>query len=162
MFNYDEYGNVFIDMRLHRLRVLITEQCDDFFMGRGISTSSANVSVMLFLKERGQASIAQIAESLGYSHQLINHRLRQLEKQGYLGRHTDARDSRKWLIRLTPAGLEEATLIQNVLPEMGSVFDRLFEDIDPAFCETVDKFIQALSAQTVSQRADADSLCGAA
>ena len=126
-FDYDRFGSAFVDMRLHRLRVLITEQSDELFRERGIEASSAAASVLLLLLERQHASITQIADALGYSHQLINHRLKQLESLGQITRITDTRDRRKWLVKLTAKGRTEAQKVAETLPLIASAFDALFE-----------------------------------
>jgi DNA-binding MarR family transcriptional regulator len=152
MFDYDEYGNAFVDMRLHRLRVLITEQCDDLFLERGISAPSAAVSVLLFLSQKGHANITQIANALSYSHQLINHRLGQLEKAGFIQRFADVRDKRRWLIKLTAIGRKEARKIDQALPEIAHAFDDLFEKLGVDLSRTLNEIHKSLSRETLSER----------
>jgi len=156
-FDYDRFGAAFVDMRLHRLRVLITEQSDELFRERGIEASSAAASVLLLLLERKHASITQIAEALGYSHQLINHRLKQLEALGLLARIVDARDRRKWLVKLTAKGRAEANRVAGILPLIASAFDALFAragiDLSAALEDArADLVSTSLSARVASGR----------
>ena len=157
MFDYDRYGNAFVDRRLHKLRVLITEQSDEVFVERGITAPSACVSVILFLQDKGNGSIAQIAEALGYSHQLINHRLQQLEKAGFTTRFADPRDKRKWRIKLTTRGLREAERVEEALPLIARAFDDLFSDLDVDLTLKLKDLHSALSKQPIGNRIKAET-----
>ena len=144
-FDYDQYGSAFIDMRLHRLRVLITAQLDEFFAEAGVAIPSPCVSVVLFLAQRRKASISSIAETLGYSHQLITQRLLQLEELKCIHRLEDPRDRRKRLIALTAKGRRQATLLQETLPRAAEAFDALFDDLKinlPAAVKDIEKALK--------------------
>ncbi len=123
MFNYVQYGNAFLDMRLHQLRVLLTEQTDDIFEKNGIAVASSSVSVVLFLFENSSGSAAKLASSLGYSHQLISHRITQLEAASLVERFPDDQDRRKSVIKLTPLGKKEAKKIKKILPAVAYAID---------------------------------------
>jgi len=153
-FDYDQYGSAFVDMRLHKLRSLVTAQFDMLFEEHDIEIPSACVSVILFLAQGRRVSISQIAESTGYSHQLISQRLSQLEALSLAKRVDNTRDRRKWLIALTKKGRAEAARVESFLSVARRVVDDLFleigVDLDLALIAATD----ALILESVSARAN--------
>ena len=152
MFNYDQFGSAFFDMRLHKLRVLITEQCDALFLQRGIRASSICISVMLFLREQRHASIAKIADSLAYSHQLIAYRLKQLENLGLVVKFADTEDRRKSLIKLSPEGEREADEIKALIPKISEIYDEIFAQIGFDLSQAIDEVRGELAMKSMSER----------
>jgi DNA-binding MarR family transcriptional regulator len=128
-FDFEKYGSAFLAMRLHRLRVLITDQSEELFEHFGLVAPSSCVSTILFLKERKSASIAQIAKATEYSHQLTSQRLLQLEELGLADRQAHERDGRRVLIALTPAGKKQAARIEEFLVLASKLMDGLFEEL---------------------------------
>ena len=152
MFDFDQFGSAFVDMRLHRLRVLITEQSDALFAESGLKAPSSCVSVLLFLKAHKQASIVQISDRLGYSHQLIAHRLKLLDNLGLTAKFADMKDRRRALIKLTAAGLNEASKIERLLPEIAKVFDELSAEFSVNLSEVLDSIRGELVMNSLSDR----------
>ena len=152
MFDYRNFGSAFVDMRLHRLRVLITEQSDELFAEKGLKAPSACVSVLLFLKDQKQASIVQISDSLGYSHQLIAHRLKLLDNLGLTAKFADLKDRRRALIKLTADGLNEADQIERLLPDIAHVLDELSAAFAINLSEVLDSIRGELVMTSLSDR----------
>lgn len=160
MFEYQHYGSAFFDMRLHKLRVLITEQMDRALLERDISPPSSAISVMLYLADIPHASIARIADALGYSHQLIAHRLKQLEKLGLIVRFVDASDRRKSLIELTPKGRVEAEKINALMPDIAKAFDDIFERLGTNLSNRIDDVRSELITLPLHDRLSAETSPG--
>lgn len=153
-FDYDRYGSAFVDMRLHKLRSLMTSQFDILFEEHGIQIPSACVSVILFLAHGHRASIAQIAESTGYSHQLISQRLSLLESLSLAKRVQDPRDGRKWLIALTKKGRVQAERVEDFLSIARHVVDDLFVEIDVDLDRVLIAASDAMKRKPLSVRAE--------
>jgi len=151
-FDFDAYGSAFFTMRLHRLRVLLTEQCDIAFLKQGVVSPSPCTSVVLFLAERGGASIAQISRATGYSHQLVNQRLALLEELGLSQRLADPHDKRKCTMELTRRGKADAKKLIAALESLARAFDELFDDLGVDVGAVLDKAHAQLSADPLQDR----------
>ena len=129
-FEYERYGSAFLDMRLHRLRSTITEQLDVLFLQNDIGIPSTCISTILFLDQVKCANISQIAKATGYSHQLINQRLAQLESLSLVNRLEDVLDRRKLSLALTNKGKKEAKKVDVLLEQAGRLINDLYEEIE--------------------------------
>jgi DNA-binding MarR family transcriptional regulator len=152
-FDYDKYGDAFLAMHLHRLRVLITAQCDKLNEGRGIVTPSACTSTLMFLGEHESASLSELAEELGYSHQLTNQRVVLLTRLKLVRRVTDARDRRKVRVTLTALGAEEVEKIHGVVRDSAVVFSKLFDEIGFNVRDALIRAEQLLGERSIAARA---------
>ena len=151
-FDFTAWGSAFVDARLHKLRETITRQSDLLFQEQGVEIPSSCTSVVLFLAPERRASIAQIADALGYSHQLINQRLAQLEAQAFVERRSDQRDRRRRLIALTAAGRRQAQLLEALLPRVAMAFQRLFDEIGVDLEQGLSSCMDALHARPLTRR----------
>lgn len=129
-FDFDKYGSAFLAVKLHKLRTLISAQCEDIFAEHDIAVPSSCVSIVLVLKQKKTASISQIAASTTYSHQLVSQHLAKLEALNLVKRTTDKRDNRRLMISLTDAGIPEAEKLDAVLHKLSQIFDALFTELD--------------------------------
>ena len=66
------------------------------------------LSVLLFLKEAGPATVGQVQEYLYQSPSTASNVVAQLEKAGYVTRTRSEADNRVVIVELTPAGREQA------------------------------------------------------
>lgn len=153
-FDFDQYGNAFVAMRLHRVRTIMSEQFDKLFEQHGINIPTACISVLLFLAQEGRASIAGIARSTGYSHQLINQRLLQLERLSLVVRSDDKRDGRKRIVHLTREGKREAVKVETFLDTANLALDDLFAELDINLYELLAKTENALESHPLTSRVD--------
>jgi DNA-binding MarR family transcriptional regulator len=151
-FNFDSYGSAFLAMRLHRLRVLITAQSDELFLEQGVVVPSHCVSVVLLVARKNRVSIAQIADMLGYSHQLINQRLSQLEAMSLTKRRDHVRDKRKCMIELTAKGRREAAALEATLPLASRAFEEMFLEIGIDLERALRAATEALAARSLGAR----------
>lgn len=151
-FDFQRYGSAFLDKYLHGLRVLITDQSDRLFEFHDIRAPSPCISVVLFLDERRRANITQIASALGYSHQLINQRLSQLERLKLVRRYRDVKDRRKSLLTLTPAGKAEAEKMRSLLPRIAEAFDALFVEENANLPTAISSVSSALEEKSLAER----------
>lgn len=139
-FDFDAYGSAFLATRLHKLRVLISDQCEDLFAARDIMIPSSCVSISLVLGKIGPASITKIASATTYSHQLVSQHLIKMENLDLIGRQPDPRDSRRLQISLTAKGQSEVDKLGEALQELATLFDGLFTELD---CDLQNVLIEA-------------------
>lgn len=125
----EQNSPAFLAMYLHRLRKLITSQTDQLFEEKGVLVPSSCVSVMLYLLENKKASITELSEKLGYSHQLINQRLAILLEMTLISKTADPRDRRRSRITLTRRGANQARKLLELLPVTSQAFLALFDEV---------------------------------
>lgn len=148
-----EHQDAFLAMYLHRLRRLVSMQCDVLFDEYGIRAPSHATSVFLYLLERRRASITELADALNYSHQLMNQRLGVLEDLGLIERLPDPKDGRKVLFRLTRRGSAEANRIAKVIPIAAAAIEDLFAEMGVNLREKADLACQLLAEKSILYRA---------
>lgn len=148
-----EHNNAFLAMYLHRLRRLVSTQCDVLFDQHGIRAPSHATSVFLYLLERKRANITELADTLNYSHQLMNQRLVFLEERGLVERLPDPRDGRKVLFRLTRSGATEARRTAKVIPIAAEAIEDLFNEMGVNLREKAELACQLLEEKSIVHRA---------
>ena len=156
-FDFDEYGAAFFDAQLHRLRVLISAQSDEIFAEHDIDVPSMSASMVLFLENSSGESVGIIADSLAYSHQLINKRIAILERLGCLRRRQDKADKRRSIVALSKRGRAEAKKIRQALGVIDLGMKDLFAEADLEMHQAVHDMQQRLLTRTLSNRGRAQS-----
>lgn len=104
----------------------------------GISAPIRTHSALLFLYKCGPASVSDIAQSDGQSHQLVTQRLAPLEKLNLIERFDDPEDGRRRPFRLTPAGEREARRVETLMKKLAAAFEQLFRDIGVDLIDLLD------------------------
>jgi DNA-binding MarR family transcriptional regulator len=128
-FPFEQYGSAFLAKWLHTVRVEISAQCDEIFIEQGIDIPSHCVSVLLLLKGKKRIGLTEIADELGYSHQLINQRLKLLKNLELIERLPDATDKRKNLVKLTKRGKEQAAKFDQALRLVSAAIDHCLKEV---------------------------------
>ncbi len=105
--------------------------------------------IFLLLKEKGELTVTEIANVLGFSHPAMIKITRKMMEKGYLEAHKDALDGRKTLIgisskgrKLLPAFEQEWSRIQQVLQEV----------VDDDFLQKLTELEQKLNHQSFAER----------
>lgn len=151
-FDFDAYGSAFLATRLHKLRVLISDQCEDLFADHNIIIPSSCVSISLVLGQIGPTSITKIASATTYSHQLVSQHLVKMENLDLIERQSDPRDNRRLLISLTPKGKEEVQKLDEALRKLAKLFDNLFVELDCDLKNTLIKATYSLNKVPLNRR----------
>jgi DNA-binding MarR family transcriptional regulator len=111
-------------------------------------------SVLLFLLERGPATLTQIALTDGQSHQLLASRLKPLEKLELIERFADPDDARRRPYGLTAAGRAEALAIRSAIAEHARAMETLFAETGIDLVSVLDQALEALRIRPLHQRID--------
>lgn len=148
----EEVGFLAISTRLQRLSERIRRDGALIYKAFGRTFDPKWFPVVLSLYRKGELSIADLAEEIGYSHPSTIVLLKELEEQGYVSSKKDIRDERRRLNFLTEKGrnlIEDLKpiweMMSKVLEEMGSNSHHLLKAIE----EVEEK----LEVQTFYQRA---------
>jgi DNA-binding MarR family transcriptional regulator len=119
-----------------RLAELIIEQGAEILEPHGITTPITAISTIFFLTDTGNATVAELAEALGVSHQMTTQRTNILEKLGLIYRKPNPNDKRAKTIHLTKLGQKEEKLLRPIMRDINIIFDQLNEEVG---CELMTK-----------------------
>ncbi len=151
-FSFEEYGNAFLAVHLHRLRELVSAQCDKLYKDGGSKIPSHCTSLLLILPGNSNLSVMQLAAHLDYSHQLINQRVGILENLNLIERLPDSDDKRRKIIRLTPAGKREARKVRKLLEDIRYAIDQLVTELDVDLLPKLQQAEHALQSNPIYLR----------
>ncbi|GAM97722.1 hypothetical protein U91I_01349 [alpha proteobacterium U9-1i] len=136
----------------------MTEQCDRAFAAFGVEIPSPCSSVALFLAERGEASIAEIARATGYSHQLISQRLALLESLSFCERIGSATDKRKLRVQLSRKGRAQVKKLEQALARLSDAVEGLNAEIGVDLGAAASAMQRALDASPLIERMTSKSV----
>jgi DNA-binding MarR family transcriptional regulator len=111
------------------LSTTIEEQTRPLFDTAGIVVPVKSCSLLTALGKAGEASAADLARTLGQSHQLVVQKCPALLRLGLVTQHPDPADARRKLFRITDAGLDQLARIAAYGERIGEVYRTLFEEV---------------------------------
>lgn len=150
----DEHAlkGAFISNKLLRLVDLIADQGDDLLRDAEITVPARAVACTLFIGEKGQVSLADIAKALDEPHQLSAQRVEGLIQLGLLERKNDPNDRRRKVLRLTKSGKAQYQRLVVRLAEIEQAFNDLYAEIDHDLSAILDSAIDALRRTPLLER----------
>ncbi|MBE4949081.1 MULTISPECIES: MarR family transcriptional regulator [Chryseobacterium] len=111
-----ELGYKALDSRLKRISDRMSHDVRKFYKEFGIDVEPNWYLVFMLLQKKGEISITDIAEPLGYSHPSVVAIVKKMNESGYLMIRKDNVDKRKQIISLSPKAIE-------MLPELERIWD---------------------------------------
>ena len=144
----------FLGRLAEALSTRIEEQTRDLFADAGIVIPVRSCSLLTALRHAGEASAAELARTLGQSHQLVVQKCPALLRLGLMTQHADPADARRKLFRLTNEGAAQMALLDRYTAGISTVYERLFEETGNTHAVLL-KTLQALEDRTLRERAAA-------
>ena len=111
------------------LSMRIEEQTRPLFDEAGITVPVRSCSLLTALGAAHEASAAELARTLGQSHQLVVQKCPALLRLGVITQHPDPHDARRKLFRLTEAGHDQLARIDAYSVTITRVYRTLFEEV---------------------------------
>lgn len=150
----DEHAlkGAFVSNKLLRLVDLIADQGDDLLREAEITVPARAVACTLFIGEKDQVSLADIAKALDEPHQLSAQRVEGLIRLGLLERRDDPKDRRRKVLRLTKNGKVQYQRLRVRLAEIEQAFNDLYAEIDHDLSAILDGAIDALRRTPLLER----------
>lgn len=111
-----ELGYKAFDSRLKRISDRMSHDVRKFYKEFGIDVEPNWYLVLMLLQRKGEISITDIAEPLGYSHPSVVVIVKKMTDKGYLLIKKDDTDKRKQVISLSPKAIE-------MLPQLEQIWD---------------------------------------
>lgn len=119
----EQLGEMFLGTRLKRLSDSLYEQIDHVYQQQEIDLSARVTSLLFLLHEEPQASITELADSLGISHPAVNQMSKKLVAQGYISTAPDPNDERRRLLKLSAEGQQLVSQLQPIWHSMAQHLD---------------------------------------
>ncbi|MFC2950659.1 MarR family winged helix-turn-helix transcriptional regulator [Marinicaulis aureus] len=138
--------------KLLRLVDLIALQGDELLRDAQITIPSRAVACTLFIGDKGQVSLADIAEALDEPHQLSAQRVESLIQLGLLERRNDPNDGRRKVLSLTKKGKIQYRLLLVRLEEIERAFTDLYAEINHDLPAILESAIDALHRNPLLER----------
>jgi len=133
------------------LSTTIEEQTRPLFDAAGIVVPVKSCSLLTALGQAGEASAAELARTLGQSHQLVVQKCPALLRLGLVTQHPDPADARRKLFRLTDAGHDQLARIAAYSDRITAVYRALFEEVGDVHGAIL-KTLRALEAKPLLDR----------
>lgn len=111
-----ELGYKALDSRLKRISDRMSHDVRKFYKEFGIDVEPNWYLVFMLLQRKGEISITDIAEPLGYSHPSVVVIVKKMTEKGYLVIKKDDTDKRKQIISLSQKALD-------MLPHLERIWD---------------------------------------
>lgn len=146
-----ELGYKALDSRLKRISERMSHDVRKFYKEFGIDVEPNWYLVLMLLQKKGEISITDIAEPLGYSHPSVVVIVKKMTDKGYLLIKKDRTDKRKQIISLSPKAIE-------MLPQLEKIWDSCEKAIlqllseDLAILSYLDSIDQELKSESFYNR----------
>ena len=143
-------SNIF-GMRIRRAADVIGEQGREAFWRTGINLDAKLTSVVISLYEKDGQTSSELAVT-GLSRQLVEARLKQLQKDGYVVSQRSSADARKRTYSLTHSRREEIDRVVATMLDFEKVYEELWKEIGVDLADAISKLEQALHAKPLLAR----------
>ena len=151
-----ESGNLndisFLGRLSEMLSLTIEEQTRELFDASGIVVPVRSCSLLVALAQAGEASAAQLARTLGHSHQLVMQKIPALLRLGLIAQEADPADGRRKLFRVTDKGRSQLASIDAYSIRISGIYRKLFDEVGDTHRVITDT-LAALEKRPLSQRA---------
>ncbi|MEM8694758.1 MAG: MarR family transcriptional regulator [Pseudomonadota bacterium] len=107
---------------------------------------------MTYLARHDHASVATIAEALGYSHQAVTKAVDQLEGLDLVVSGTSAEDLRVRQVSLTETGHLQIEKLQRMIGQIDAVLEQIFDETGVDLFRALRQFEKALERRSLLDR----------
>ncbi|WP_447761055.1 MarR family winged helix-turn-helix transcriptional regulator [Sphingopyxis panaciterrae] len=133
------------------LSTRIEEQTRPLFDDAGITVPVRSCSLLTALGSAGEASAAELARTLGQSHQLVMQKCPALLRLGLVTQYPDPADARRKIFRLTDAGHDQLRRIEAYSVRIREVYRSLFDEVGDAHGAIL-RTLEALESRPLRDR----------
>ncbi len=140
-------NKLFFGIRLKRTGEMISSQVAQILSDKKIEFEPRGIYLLIILKEKGQASIKEIAAILGMTHPAIVQIVNSLNNTELITQNKSFDDKRITLIELTEKGKEELNRIKPVLTEIEYAVESISNEIDVNMKYSLSKLNEAVKSK---------------
>lgn len=154
-FYQSPYRSAFLANMAGRIKDMSLEICGELLKEQEAVTPISDVSLMMYIFNNPQCSIAEMARGLDYSHQRTAARVSELLKLKLIKKQADPKDSRCKRFRLTELGQQDFQKLQDVCQRVANAMDELFEQAGVDLMENMLTVVKLLKSQPLLIRSAA-------
>lgn len=147
-----EIEHAYVAKRAKDFNLLVARQAEKLYQQRGMVFPVYTSSTLDLIGRMQPVSQADLGVKLDQPHQLIAHRLKELEKLGLIARTRDPKDKRRSLISLNATGQAQFSSLEDFTSEASSVFEKLFEELGVNLSHILGEAISSLKRKPLDQR----------
>lgn len=151
-YNEPKIEFAYVAKRAKDFNLLVAQQAEILYRQRGMIFPVYVSSTLELIGRMEPVSQADLRVELDQPHQLIAHRLKELEKIELISRITDPKDKRRSLISLSPLGKVQFAILQNFTSEASSVFGKLFDELEVNLSHVLGEAISSIKRTPLDQR----------
>lgn len=148
----DELGPAYLNLVMRRLGHRISSEGDQYFARHRLAIPARATSTMTYLARHDHASVATIAEALGYSHQAVTKAVDQLEGLDLVVSGTSAEDLRVRQVSLTETGHLQIEKLQRMIGQIDAVLEQIFDETGVDLFRALRQFEKALERRSLLDR----------
>lgn len=123
------------------LSASMTGYFEPVFRKTRLSENSFHVLCLLVAADGGEASPSELSDLVGTSRGNMTRILDQLEQDGLISRRAEARDGRRWVLQITPAGRETA---HATVPQISGPLLQAFARLTPEQTGALEQALRAV------------------
>ncbi len=139
-------------LRIRRAKDLVVAQACEAFFRTGIELDAKLTSIVIALYEQPGQSSSELATVTSLSRQLVESRLKMLDKKGYISSVIRADDARKRDFSLSRRGQKEVAEIIEMIFDLETVYAELWRELGIDLGEALLKLERALHAKPLLAR----------
>ncbi|MCW8876578.1 MAG: MarR family transcriptional regulator [Kangiellaceae bacterium] len=149
---FEKLSSAFMAHFCRRLSDLIIEQGSELIAELNLVTPTTAVSSVFYLDKNPQATVAELANALGVSHQMATQRINQLTRLKLVERVSSTEDKRAKVINLTKLGKAEVKKLLPLTEQMTQAFDQLEEELGSELTKLIRRTELALIEKPLRER----------
>ena len=119
----------FFGRSLETFQEILLVQAGAVFERAGITVPVRSCSLLLAIREQGNASASDLSRQLNYSHQLVLQKIPKLKKLGLISIKNDPEDKRRRIYKLTDAGKNQVERLEELMPAFSAAYEKLFKEV---------------------------------
>ncbi|MBL8537922.1 MAG: hypothetical protein JNM59_11015 [Hyphomonadaceae bacterium] len=148
----DELGVGYMNLVVRRVGQLIASTGDGYMRECGITVPATSTAILSYIQLHDAAPLAQIAYSLGYTHQAVAKVVDMFEANGLVHVKVSDEDMRMRLVSLTRKGQREADLVKAAAERAARALTEVFDEIGVDLFQALRDFERALERRPLAGR----------
>ena len=145
-------NELFFGIWLKKTGEMLSSQVTGILSDKKIEFEPRGIYLLIFVGEKEQASITEIATFLGMTHPAIVQMVNSLKNIGLITQNKSVDDKRITIIELTEKGKEELIRIKPVLTEIEYAVESITHEIDGNMKYSLSKLNEAVKSKLLLQK----------
>lgn len=148
----DALGVGYMNLVVRRVGQLIASTGDAYMRECGIAVPATSTAILSYIQLHEAAPLAEIAQSLGYTHQAVAKVVDAFEASGLVHIKVSDEDMRMRLVSLTRKGRREAELVNAAAARAARALTEVFDEIGVDVFQALRDFEKALARRPLAGR----------